>query len=287
MTAVAATAADAPLVAPIDDRDAMEKIFAEPFILKRSGWYAAYGSLPGGSTRIAYNLGHPISLRFDGGRVFFSIADIAGKKVKKGDSITVRTLGFRGTTPDENSAERYQKMAAYLGLANGERGYKVDVKRGRLLPVTDGLLDVEAEDGVADFSIPNPRCGLKMVLPARVYGLNDRWSAVLYDHGLGKARPIGTTYDGVGYIRLDPEYADVTHVAVGHPIVVSDPRVFVNFVQTEENPNAYHLLLNNPTDETLQVKVRQTMNLPGLDFGTRVVELAPGSRWTTDLTGAR
>ncbi|MCG2658886.1 MAG: hypothetical protein L6437_01390, partial [Kiritimatiellae bacterium] len=282
MVALATKAGEAPFVVPFDDRDAMVKFFAEPRSLERTGWYAAYGSRPGASTVMGCNVGtSPLSVSYDGNKIIMT-AGLAGKKVKRGDSITLRILGFQGIAPEDNGAERYRKLFTYLGLADGKRGYQVEMKRGLLLPVSDGLLDVQADDGVAEFSIPNPRCGFKMVLPVRVHNLNDRWSAMLYDQKLKKARPIGT-YDSVGYVRLDPEYADVTHVSVGHPVVAGDPCVFVNFVQLTEDPNTYHVSINNPTDEPLTVKIRRAMDLPGFEFAERVVKLAPGSstQWTS------
>lgn len=281
MVAFAAKAGQAPFVAPFDDREAMEKFFAKPFVLRPTGWYAAYGSRPGGSTTMGCNVGTaPLFVSYDGTNVVIT-AGLAGKKVKQGDAVTFRILGFQGIAPEDNGAGRYRKLFSCLGLADGKRGYEVEMKRGRLLPVSDGLLDIRPADGAAEFAIPNPRCGLKMVLPIRVHDLNDRWSAVLYDHQVSKARPIGT-YDGVGYARLDPEYAVLTHVSIGHPVTASNERVFLNFVQLEESPNRYHVSVNNPTDKTLRVKLRQAMDLPGFEFAERVVELAPGTsaQWT-------
>jgi hypothetical protein len=109
----------------------------------------------------------------------------------------------------------------------------------------------------------------------RVMGLNDRWSAYCFDKTLGKARPVGVL-NSVGYVRFDPEYADVTSAQVGHPIIADRPEVVLLFTQVAEAPSRYMLQINNPTDQPLTVKLQQAMDLPDLNFEDQTLTLNPG-----------
>jgi|ETNmetMinimDraft_26_1059896.scaffolds.fasta_scaffold01752_4 hypothetical protein len=257
-----------------------------PIRIERGGYYAVYGSESGAATRVQYNVGDtPLSMKAQHGGILF-FADVRGRKVKAGEKLTLKLLGIGGTVPKNTSAARYDRIADYLGL-RGKPGYKLKLSRGRQLPVTVGFCDLQAKDGAVEFTLPRPDDNLRLTLPVRVMGLNDRWSAYCYDKLRNQARPVGV-YEGIGYARFDPDYHDLTHAAIGHPVIADDPNavIVLTILGDKKYParkhgewfygGHYSLQVNNPTDQDLTVTLTNTMDLPDFPFKTRKVIVRAG-----------
>jgi hypothetical protein len=91
---------------------------------------------------------------------------------------------------------------------------------------------------------------LSSSLPIAVSGLNDRWSAYLFDRGLGKARPVGVL-EGTAWATLC--LAGRADVFVGHPVVADHPELIVQLTQSGEM--AWTLEVHNPTDAAVTTRV--------------------------------
>jgi len=258
-----------------------------PFKIERGGWFAAYGTGIGTSSRVGYNVGDlPWVARFEEYGIAF-LADVEGRAVKAEDRITTKLLSVQGNAPKTVHWDRYMRIADYIGL-DGSPGYRLKMLRGRELPVTEGFCDLKAKDGAVEFQLPNPMAGLKLVLPVRVMGMNDKWSAYCYDKVRKQARPIGV-HDGVAYARFDPEYHELTHAAVGHPVIADHKGVVIllSVLGDEKYPardkdgklfygGLYRLQVNNPTDKDLTVTLTNNMGLPDFPFQTKKLQIKAG-----------
>lgn len=117
----------------------------------------------------------------------------------------------------------------------------------------------------------------------RVNGLNDGWSAYCLDKLSNRARPIGV-YQGAGYVRFDPDYADKTHLQVGHPVVADHPKVVILFSQLgdekyrfRKGPKCqYYVAVNNPNDQPVKVTLKKVMDFPAFEFPDQTVDLPAG-----------
>ncbi len=245
-----------------------------PYTIERDGFMAMFGLQPVGSG-VVYNLGAPLIFRHDDDSTKL-FADLAGKQVKQGDTYSYEFLTLSGRTADNNSLQRYEEIRKYLGLGEGgQPGYDLTLKQGKVLS-TRGLLDLQADNGVVSLSIPPPAGPkLHVVLGLRLYGLNSRWDAGLWDAARGKYRPIGSIED-VAYVRLNTELGEGQDVLMGHPVVADNPDVFITFTKLTDQPDTYYCAVNNPTDKPLRVKLTQRMTLPGLAIGDKVVEVPAG-----------
>ena len=244
-----------------------------PYTVERDGFMAVFGLRPVGSA-VAYNLGAPLLWRHDQDSTKL-LADLSGKAVKKGDSYSYQFLTLSGRTADNNSLQRYEEIRRYLGLGEGGKpGYDLTLTQGKVLS-SRGLLDLQADRGVVALSIPPPELKLHVILGLRLYGLNSRWDAGLWDAARGKYRPIGLS-DNVAYVRLNAELGDGKNVVLGHPVVADNPDVFLTFTKLTDKPDSYYCAVNNPTDKALQVKLTQRMSLPGLALGEKTVDVPAG-----------
>ena len=155
------------------------------------------------------------------------MADVEGRAAKSGEEIKISILSVNGRLPDLTGAWRYKKLADYMGL-DGAPAYKMNLTRGKQLPVTIGLCDLQSQNGAVEFSMEKSKQNLQLVLPVRVMGMNDKWSAFCYDKLKKQARPIGV-YRGIGYARFDPDYSQKIDTAVGHPVVADNNDVVILF----------------------------------------------------------
>ena len=79
-------------------------------------------------------------------------------------------------------------------------------------------------------------------------GLNDHWSAYLYDRHEKKARPLGVFENQAwATVRLHGE----DDLFVGHPVTCDNRNVVLQVTQTGDN--AWRLEAHNPTDAPMTV----------------------------------
>lgn len=250
------------------------------------GFFALHGTKPGAATVILYNVGDVPWLVDAATSDIWLMADVEGRTVKAGEELKLSLLSVNGEVPEQTGAWRYKKLADYLGL-DGAPGYPMTLTRGTQLPVTTGFCDLQAQAGAVEFSMPKPKANLQMVLPVRVLGMNDNWSAVCYDKRRKQARPIGV-YQDIAYARFDPEYEELTDVIVGHPVVADHPDVVIavavlgdhKYPATKDGKafsgGVYSVQVNNPTDKDLKVTLTRNMDLPDFPFQTETVDLRAG-----------
>jgi hypothetical protein len=207
-----------------------------------------------------------------GGTWMMIRGDIKGRQVKRGDKLTYEL--FTMNYPLESSAKKvedFEAMLRYLAQPDG-----LNLVRGKRV-TSAGILDLQGKDSVVEFSIPKPAGWPKMTIPARVQGLNRRWSAGLWLQGRGYT-PMGVDAFGNGYVPVNVTWADETHIMAGHPIIADKhgKDLFIQVTHLNDNPQLWHVSVNNPTDRKVKTKLRQVMAVPGLAFKTRTVTLKPG-----------
>ena len=88
-------------------------------------------------------------------------------------------------------------------------------------------------------------------LPIGVSGLNDRWSALLYDRRLKQSRPVGV-FEGNAWATIS--LSGSADLFIGHPVLVDNPELFVQATQCDEG--AWTLEVHNPTDAPITTRIR-------------------------------
>lgn len=180
---------------------------------------------------------------------------------------------------------RLARLAAYLDRPDG-----LELVRGKRLAGAGGLLELAAAGGAVDLSLPRPEEPLEATLPVCVHGLEPRWSVGMlqvegyapgyYGDGSDSYTTLSFDFEGKVYASLFPDRAPTTHVRIGHPIVSDAPALFIEVMPRDaERPGAkyaWHVAVDNPTDETIETTLRQGMALPGLDFQPRRIEVPAG-----------
>jgi hypothetical protein len=152
-----------------------------------------------------------------------------------------------------------------------------------------GLVEIQPQGYRVDISLPRPAQPIDILLPIRIRNLNPRWSAGLYQKtgysagfygpGDSRYRALGIDFTGHAYFPMYPDYADVTHVTAGHPIVADGADgqdLFIQVTCIRDSPWIWHVAVNNPTDRVITTRMRRAINLPGLIFGRRDLTLQPG-----------
>ncbi len=254
-------------------------------VLERGDWIAVFAGEPS-NTSVHINRGEPLRLRFRGhvdlSAAFY--AAIGDGAVRRGQSLHFELLS--AVDPLDAAArgrDRATEMVQRVLRPSGLR-----VRRGRAVAGEVGLTVLQARDGAARLRVQRtaPRSGVP--LPVRVDGLNPRWSAgvflhrgyVLGNYGPGRDRYRAAGFDDRGRVwtTLFPDYAEVTEVTIGHPVVCDARELFVQ-VTLRDDPGgsrAWHVSLNNPTDREIRTTCRAGFDLPGLSLREVSVILPPG-----------
>jgi hypothetical protein len=147
--------------------------------------------------------------------------------------------------PSKDVVERFYRDFA---LDGGKGSYSVHLAQGKLVSQRYIL----AIDGQASGGMDGQLEGdLVSSLPISVSGLNDRWSAVLYDRELKKGRPIGVL-EGKAWATVN--LAGRADLFIGHPVLVDDADLCVQFTQCREQ--AWTLEIHNPTDAPVTARIR-------------------------------
>ena len=225
-------------------------------------------------------------------------ADIDGTKVKAGESYHHEMFSINEAINTEaRGPERFLRVLAYL-----RRPENMEVIRGRVLN-SPGYFDVEAErNEPIELKVRRPSEAIAVTIPVRVDALNPRWSAGLFQiagHTTGKytdGKEVYTSlgFDMEGYVHaaLYPDYVPETHVVVGHPIVCDRDELVLEVMpkSSKTGPKyAWHIAVNNPTDQAITANFRRGMDLPGLEFAPQehtipaggYLNLTQPSRWAS------
>jgi hypothetical protein len=72
--------------------------------------------------------------------------------------------------------------------------------------------------------------------------------------------------DGFAYVPLYAGRAPLTHVAVGCPVTAKGAGaedLFIQVTHVDENPQVWHVEINNPMELAITVTLHSEMKLPG------------------------
>jgi len=270
----------------IKEIDVTQLSTTEKFILQSGDWFGFYS--PGISNSHIF-VNRSSSLRLEvtnpdlGGNWVTVWAEVEGMDVKGNDTYTyeLSSIAF----PVDVEVKRAPDVIHALDYVTHPTGMSVQQGRQVDLP---GLLEFVPTDHLVEIRVPKPKDRTHLILPLRVQGLNRHWSVGLFqkagyvkgDYGTGdnRYRPLGLDLYGVAYVPLYVDYAEQTHIVVGHP-VVAEPEgkdLFIQVTHVNENPHRWHVSVNNPTDKAITTTLRKTMDVPGFEFPTQRITVPPG-----------
>lgn len=225
------------------------------------------------------NRGEPVFVHVDyksdasfRGRV---TADLVGQVLEAGDSMHYELFSVNESIDmEDRGAGRFKRVVKYLDRPDGLK--LVSGTREE----SPGVFDVNSgeEDSPVEITVRKPKNRIGLTIPVRISGLNSRWSAGLlqvkghstgyYTDGENVYSALGFDLDGRVHAALYPDYAEMTHVVVGHPVVCDQPELFIEAMPRTgpEGTYVWHVAANNPTDEDVTAEFRQSTKLPGLEF---------------------
>jgi hypothetical protein len=91
-------------------------------------------------------------------------------------------------------------------------------------------------------------------------------------------RPVAVADDGKAAVPLFVTMRPVTDLVVGHP-VSADERgrdLFIQVTKISDHGPAWHVSVNNPTEQPITTTLRTTMPADGLDLAEQTLTLKPG-----------
>ena len=250
------------------------------------GWFAFYSSQLA-NPALFLNRGRPLQVEtFPDTQLHISV-DLANTPVKKGDTCDVEI--FSQVWPLDMAMTDARTLADLVTYLDHPTGMKLT--RGTQVPGPGGLVELTPDNYAVELSIPRPP-GVTRTVPLRISGFNRRWSVGLYQfegyrtHYYSQAdsgyRALGLDFDGRAYVPLFVSMAANTHVLLGHPLVAdaAGKDLFIQVTRLNDGdattPPAWHLSVNNPTDQPVTATLKQAMDLAGLSFPTQTLTLAPG-----------
>ncbi len=248
--------------------------------LRTGDWFGFTG--PGlGNSFIFFNRGPDMKLVV--GAQLELRGNVEGLQFKQDDTYRteIASFAFPLDVP-VHTPEELQRYVDYLKEPAG-----LEVQRGKRV-VSPGLLEIQPFNSAVEVTLPRPGEETNLTVPLLVPGLNPRWSVGLfqwtgyskgfYGPGENRYRPVGLDWAGSAYVPLYPNLAESTHVQVGHPIVAgaAGQDVFIQVTKVSDNPDQWHVSVNNPTDQPVTVVLHQAMELPGLNFPDQRITLKAG-----------
>jgi hypothetical protein len=253
-------------------------------VLNKGDWFAFY-SPQISNTHIFVNRGVPLIFRYTrpGGEWLSAWSALEGKDVKKDDVYTYELLSV--TFPVDVQIKSKGDLINTINYIKNPTN--MSIIKGKKIE-SDGLLEFTPTDNLVEAIFPKPETKANLILPLRVQGLNPRWSVGLYqkdgyvkgDYGTGnnRYRALGLDVYGNAYIPIYVDYAEKTHVVVGHPVIADQDgkELFIQVTHVNENPQRWHVSVNNPTDKPITTTLQKTMALPGFDFPTQKVTVPAG-----------
>lgn len=255
---------------------------AETYLLRPGDWFG-YFSTGLANSNLFFNRGEPVRIEHRAPYLFFH-ADPENVQTQKGQTriFEIAAIGFP-LNIEIHSAADLERYVAYLAEPSG-----MQVLRGKRID-GPGLVEFTPDDSyVVELKIPKPIQKLDLTLPCRIQRLNPRWSAGLWqkqgyvkgDYGPGenRYRALGMDLEGIAYIPLYVDLAEMTHLVAGHPVIAGPEgkELFIQVTKVGSQPDRWHVSVNNPTDQTVTTTLTRAMDLPGLDFPRQAVTLQPG-----------
>ncbi len=175
----------------------------------------------------------PLRLHLQGASITLGY-QMPGKALPAGTQFRQDLLVMRAKFGDDHG-RCFQQVRKDYGL-EGPPAYRVKSRIGTVKD-TRYTLDLQARHGAAVVTIS--RAPLPNDLPIRIYGLQNRWSAVRAnlpkgvalwkaDPGVLRWRPMGIC-QGVGYLDIDINQ-HARRLFIGHPLLCGQPELFLNLV---------------------------------------------------------
>ncbi|MHB9023038.1 MAG: hypothetical protein ACYC7E_02530 [Armatimonadota bacterium] len=184
----------------------------------------------------------------------------------------------------ELNLARIERLRRYLGLT-GENGCGIAVKRGKLVSQF-GIIDLAPQDGIVEFTVPNPGWKVNVPLGMRFTGFNPNWtigqfqraghSPGFYTDGKNVYRNLATDDRDMVHLAVYPDRVPTTHMVVGHPVQCDAPQLIIEVTMLNDAPHAYRVAVNNPTDKPITTVLKKAMDLPGFDFPDSPVSIPAG-----------
>ena len=171
------------------------------------------------------------------------------------------------------------------------------IKRGTQVDHQQSLIELTPDaQHAAEFSIPKPTSNASnpastgLLIPTRVGPFNARWTVGLYQlagytlgyYGGGEKRysTLGLDDAGFAYVPIYAGRAPLTHVVAGCPVTAigqGSEELFIQVTHVDENPQIWHVEINNPTVKVVTASFQASMNLPGMIApSASPVTIAPG-----------
>lgn len=219
-----------------------------------------------------------------------------GRTYRKGETVRWRYLAMTSGFDDHSGTNTPERTVDLMGI-DGSPGYNVDAINGHVVDTAYILTLAPASDSGGGFrGVITPhedvrQTGLPAALPLVAQGMNDNWTAVLWDEMQGVMRPVP-----VAEGRAFAHYRDLREprsVFIGHPFIANDPAVVIQVVQT--GTSSLLVYVHNPTGQDRPVTVRRALGfdaMPTHETQQWQWQLAPGDeRWvhlgpTTPFTPA-
>jgi len=251
--------------------------------IERGGWFGAV-SPNTSATQLYWNLGGPMNMSVKNARStneWLTLTDIgmAGKKIAPGANTFSWSLLSVAVDIQTNMQSVAQLIQLRELLASPEG---LTIKRGTRVDHKHSLLELSPDTSyVAELAVPRPSNSSNpvaeaLLLPLRVGPFNPRWTVGLfqlagytvgyYGTGVKRYTSLGLDDAGFAYIPLYAARAPLTHVAVGCPVTATGAgaeALFVQVTHVDENPQIWHVEINNPTEQAVTATFHASMALPG------------------------
>ncbi len=211
-------------------------------------YVAALDSPLGGSAVFALSKGLLAKTSLPGKNRLELILSPGATPSKKGESAKASLLllgiprpvvGVSDKLP-AGSTEVVERFRKEFGLAGKPTGYSVQVEAGKI----SSQVYILTVDGTKSRAFSGRLEGRPMsALPIRVTGLNDGWSACLFDSKEFKSRPLGV-FESSAWATV-PVHGRVD-LFVGHPVICDKEELFIQ--ATPMDQSSWRVEMHNPTD---------------------------------------
>ncbi len=208
-----------------------------------------------------------------GSRVLVELGySLPGRQFKSGETLTYQFLTMRWPTGMPLTDRLDVRTAAALNLADRAPAYTVTAKRGSVQG-TQLFLDLQADQGA--FAGHVSRAWLTTRIPGRLWGLNHRWTACVWQQGVPDQvlAPIcPRTDEEAAYFSLDLQ-TEAGDLFIGSVVTCDQPEVWIRVLQRSDG--GFDVVAHNPGEQALTVNLRGEPGGP-LEGFKQTVQLAPG-----------
>lgn len=220
-----------------------------------SGAYAVFMNSPLGAVAVfslTDGLRGTMGLRRKGNFYIKLPADKSPQQAGKSAEANFILLGIPRYTKltrslPENPLDTVKRFYDDFGLGANAPTYKLDIKTGKIIS-QKYILKI---DGSAEKCFDATVSGkLISSLPIQVSGMNNKWSAFLYDSMENKARPVGVS-ESTAWATI---IVKGQKCFIGHPIVADNDKLYIQL--TQAGAKQWNIELHNPTVKTITANIK-------------------------------